>query len=247
MRPTFRTLPFSWRSDGPVLLLAMLLPTALTFVYFVWFSNAGTKTAGIYFVSKVFLLFLPIVWYRKLAGVWPRLPFFLKPGWFMGLCFGLVTLSTLLGLYHFWLKDSTLFIGVADKVSERLRGTAITTFWQFMLMAVFISIIHSALEEYYWRWFVFDRLGAKLPMLQAAIISSIGFVLHHIIVLNAYANPDSKWLLLPLFSFAIGFGGFVWALIYNRYRSLLGCWIAHFFADLAIMLVGYHLCRDYFA
>ena len=43
------------------------------------------------------------------------------------------------------------------------------------------------------------------------------------------------------FSVGVAFGGLVWAWWYERSGSLAGPWVAHIFADLGIMAVGYDL------
>ena len=42
----------------------------------------------------------------------------------------------------------------------------------YLLLAVFYSAIHSLLEEYYWRWFVFGRLSQLCKLPTAIAISS---------------------------------------------------------------------------
>jgi len=36
-------------------------------------------------------------------------------------------------------------------------------------------------------------------------------------------------------------GGLLWAWMYQKNNSLAGIWISHFFADVAILLIGAHL------
>jgi membrane protease YdiL (CAAX protease family) len=107
------------------------------------------------------------------------------------------------------------------------------------VLGVFYSLVHSLLEEYYWRWFVFARLAdvSKLPT--AIAISSLGFMAHHVLIVGMYFGWTSAatWL----FSLAIAVGGAVWAGLYHRSRSLIGPWLSHLLVDAAIFAVGYDL------
>ena len=73
-------------------------------------------------------------------------------------------------------------------------------------MALFISVFHSLLEEYYWRWFVFGRLERSLPLAAAIGISSLAFMAHHVFVL-AYYFPGRFWSAAVPFSLCVAAGG----------------------------------------
>lgn len=114
-------------------------------------------------------------------------------------------------------------------------------------MALYLSVLHAAFEEYYWRWFVLGRLRRGMPWLPAAAVAAVAFALHHVIVVAAYIPATHAWLLVPLLSLGIALGGLVWSVIYHRTGSVLGAWVAHVLADLGIMFCGYDLCKGYLA
>ena len=147
----------------------------------------------------------------------------------------------MLGLYYFWLKPAGLFASVTSEVKSKLTGFGITTLAAYSLLAVFYSLIHSLLEEYYWRWFVFGRLRKLRPLGAAVAISSVGFALHHVLVLEKYFGwySPATWL----FSAGVAVGGVVWAIVYQRSKSLLGPWLSHLLVDAAIFAIGYDLLR----
>ncbi len=62
---------------------------------------------------------------------------------------------------------------------------------------------------------------------------------HHVIVLSRFFGWFSPWTLF--FSLSVAVGGAIWAVLYWRYRSLLGPWISHLMVDAAIFLVAYLL------
>jgi membrane protease YdiL (CAAX protease family) len=110
---------------------------------------------------------------------------------------------------------------------------------RFAALATFYCLVHSFLEEYYWRWFVYRRLRADMPVTAALIVSGVGFMGHHVIVLGQFFHGYG--LVTWLFSAAVAVGGAAWALLYERSRSLLGIWLSHVLVDAGIMLIGWDL------
>ena len=106
----------------------------------------------------------------------------------------------------------------------------------FLLVGVFYSIIHSGLEEYYWRWFVFGRMKRFMPWFWAAIVSSLGFMAHHVLLLGTYFGYDSIYCWLG--SLGVAIGGFYWSWLYKRSDSIWGPWISHGFIDAGIFGFG---------
>jgi membrane protease YdiL (CAAX protease family) len=75
----------------------------------------------------------------------------------------------------------------------------------------------------------------------AIIVSSVGFMAHHVIVLSVYFgwfSPASVF-----FSLAVAVGGATWAWIYYRSGSLVGPWASHLLVDVGIFVVGFDLVR----
>jgi membrane protease YdiL (CAAX protease family) len=114
----------------------------------------------------------------------------------------------------------------------------------YLIMALFISVAHSVLEEYYWRWYVFGTLKRYVPVAAAIALASVGFTLHHIIILGVYF-PEQFWTLAMPFSICVGIGGGVWAWIYHRSGSLYAAWLSHALIDAAILLVGYDMVASH--
>ena len=129
-------------------------------------------------------------------------------------------------------------------MSRKLEGFGLATPAGFVLLTVFLALIHSLLEEYYWRWFVFGWLRRLLPLLPALLLSSVAFMSHHVIILAVFF-PGQFWTATVPFSLAIAGGGFVWAWLYDRTGSLYAPWLSHLIIDLAIMAVGYDMVFAY--
>lgn len=98
-------------------------------------------------------------------------------------------------------------------------------------------IINSLIEEFYWRYFVFNGLKTKFSYIPAAIIGSIGFTLHHIIILSQYFSISFNIILGSI----IGIAGFIWCMTLQKSNSIIGPWISHIIADLIIIIIGYRL------
>jgi membrane protease YdiL (CAAX protease family) len=78
----------------------------------------------------------------------------------------------------------------------------------------------------------------------AIVVSAIGFMSHHVIVLNAFFNEAP--LLVGLLSAAVAAGGVFWAWLYERTGSLFGPWLSHLLIDAGIFWIGYDLLRATF-
>ena len=95
------------------------------------------------------------------------------------------------------------------------------------------------MEEYYWRWYVFGQGRKIINVPTAIIVSSLGFMAHHVIVLSVYFGLFSFPTIF--FSLSIAVGGAIWAWLYQKTGSLYGPWISHIFADIGIFWIGWDL------
>ena len=223
------------------LLFALVFPTILTWVYFIALAGSDPwMQKGAYGIGKVIQFAFPLVFVLLVRK--ERLQFrgLDTSGLVLAVGFGLLVGGAMLGLYFFWLKPAGFFAGpVTEEVKEKLKGFGITSLAAYAVLAVFYSLVHSLLEEYYWRWFVFGRLRNLTPLTAAVAISSVGFAAHHVLVLAKYFGWDSPatWL----FSAGVAIGGVVWAVVYQQSKSLLGPWLSHLLVDAAIFAIGYDL------
>ena len=223
----------------PALLFAGLFPSLMTWIYFVTFSGNPTMRV-LYPAGKLVQFGFPVVWVALIQGERVRIG---RPSWnglALGIGFGLAILIAAIGIYFGFFKGSIWFAEFPARLREKLGGMGIATPARFGLFAFFISLIHSGLEEYYWRWFFFGQLrritrpGAAIPL------SAIGFMLHHVIVIACYFRPE-HWPLVAIFSVAVAIGGCAWAWLYYRTGSIYASWVSHAMVDIALMIIGYDL------
>jgi hypothetical protein len=219
---------------------AMIFPTIVTLLYFVVLANQlgwlQVTAAG---VGKAIQFAFPAVWVfvvlRK-KFKWTRVT---PDGVGLGVGFGLLIGGAMVALTMLWLEPIGFFDGPGAKIRHKIEGFQISSPAAFIALGVFYALCHSILEEYYWRWFVFKRLRPYTTLNRAIVVSSLGFMAHHVIVLATYFGWASP--VTYVFSLAVAIGGAVWAWIYDRSDSLYGPWVSHMLIDAAIFVIGYNL------
>ncbi len=225
-------------------LFALVFPSLVTFVYFVWAKDSASVQQFAFGVGKVMQFAFPAVW----VFVVLREPFARQAvnrrGQAIGLSFGLAILAATLCLYVFVFKPMGLFNDTGPgspgaMIKAKLSGFGVTAWWSYALFGTAYSLFHSFLEEYYWRWFVFKRMLPFSSLATAVTVSALGFMAHHVLVLAQFFGWNSGWTYL--FSAAVAVGGAVWAWLYQRSQSLYAPWFSHALVDAAIFLVGYDL------
>jgi uncharacterized protein len=236
------TKPPANNADLAALAVALLLPSAVTWLYFVELAGSGAPLARIaYGVGKAAQFLLPAVWVLLIRRQWPRWTRPSSASVLLGLLFGVAVFGAALAGYWFWLKPAGLLASAAGEAAQKMRALAVTGPASYLAMAVFYAAVHSLLEEYYWRWFVLGQLRRWLPTGAAIAVSSVGFTAHHVIVLAVYFGSlaPATWL----FSLCVAIGGGVWGWLYLRSGSLVGPWLSHLLVDAAIFWIGYDLVR----
>jgi len=102
-------------------------------------------------------------------------------------------------------------------------------------------VVHSFLEEYYWRGFVFSELKKKWGKFNAVVVSSFAFTLHHVVVINQYVRVEPRIAYNLFGSFCVFCCGLIWAIQYGASKKLRVSWVSHILADLLILGVGYDI------
>lgn len=235
----------SRRADTGAVLFALGLPTLVTLAYFVLMAQYSSQLQQTtYSIGKGVQFLFPIVWVlavQRCRPQWkrPKLGELLE-----GLAFGTLVLVATLLLYHGWLKPAGYFDKPSVEIQEKVMGFGADTLTKYLLLGTFYALFHSFLEEYYWRWFVFGQLRRLVSLPTALIVASLGFMAHHVIVLEKFFGWDNPatWL----FSAAVAVGGLVWSWTYERHGSLWGPWIGHLLVDAAIFAIGYDVVRHLF-
>jgi uncharacterized protein len=228
-------------ADWGAIAVAVTLPSVVTWVYFIWLDGAAEGAVrAAYGIGKAIQFLLPAVWVYLIQRQRPHVV--KPPGWALlaGALFGLAVGGAIGALYFGWLQPAGLFAAPAESVREKIQSFGIKSLAGYAGLALFYSAIHSLLEEYYWRWFVFGQLarGCKLPV--AIVIASVGFAAHHVLVLGHYFGYRGETAALTwICSGGVAIGGGAWAWLYQRGGSLAAPWLSHALVDAAIFAIGY--------
>ncbi|PKO14865.1 hypothetical protein CVU37_13860 [candidate division BRC1 bacterium HGW-BRC1-1] len=221
----------------PTLLLAALLPTVAAWLYFVHWAEAPFVRT-LYSGSKVVQFAIPVAWLLIMhqTEYWVRRPRVSGVG--SALAFGLAAGLAIIVAYAAWLRNVAALGDFPELIYARLTALGLATPARYIGMALFLSVIHAFLEEYYWRWFFCAHVKWHASRWWAIMMSSVAFTAHHVIVVACFLPPGS-WLLTAAFSLPVLAGGMFWAWHYTRHNSLVAVWLSHMLIDVAIMTVGY--------
>ncbi len=221
-----------------LLVPALVVPFILSFFYFVFFPGTAFGNA-FYTAHKIFLVAWPLLAVplvlrepmidrsrpkRHLASMAPGIGFALLV---VGLLFLLIHASPL----------GAIFAENEGKIAARIHDLGVAE--HFILFALFLSLIHSAMEEFYWRWFAFGQAKRLMPKGAAHLVAAAGFASHHIVVLSQFFPLG--WALA--LGACVGIGGAFWSWQADRYNSLLGPWLSHLIVDLGLMWLGWEALR----
>lgn len=222
------------------LLPALFVPFLGSFVYFVFYPGTALGHA-IYTGEKVFMIVWPLlalafilrekIWTgwrgegrRHLASVGP------------GIAFGVIIVALLVLL----ITQSPLGTVVDENAGNiRQRMEDMGAVENFVLFALFLSLANAAMEEFFWRGFVFGMLRRRGPIWRAHLLAAVAFASHHVVVLSQFFPLPWAFVL----GACVATGGAVWSIQYHRYGSLLGPWLGHVLVDFGIMWVGWRILQ----
>jgi membrane protease YdiL (CAAX protease family) len=228
------------------LVFAMLFPALITWGYFVLAGRYSTSTQqSVYLIVKIVQFAFPAVWTCFILREPLRTSGPTVSGLLLGIAFGAVISGLGIIVFSWFLQDSPVFASAAELVQKKIVGFGVNSATKYFVLGGFYSLVHSLLEEYYWRWFVFRQLERVVAVWPAIILSAIGFTLHHIVVLAIYFQ-SALWL-AALFASAVAVGGCFWAWLYQRSDSIFDTWPSHLLVDMGLFFgVGYALVRHAF-
>ena len=246
--------------DLVAIAFAIIFPTIVTLVYFQWLKDSESSFQQIAFgIGKLLQFGFPVAW----IWFWHRSKLQRRvnsdPGKhehdepdrkrkattrhaiLIGISFGLLVVAGMFGIYFLLIANSEIAPQLGVMVQEKVIDMGINSFWKYAAMGVFYALCHSFLEEYYWRWFVFDMLQKFVSTPLAIVISSLGFMAHHVILLGFFFNW--QWTTYAL-SFCIALGGMFWAWQFHETGKLRASWISHMIVDAGIFALGYFLVKQ---
>ena len=242
--------PPSRRRRWAVTIPAMTLPLAISYIYFVWMPGS-TIGKSAYGGIKIWLLLWPIIvgcrliresrsdkrrmnWLTRCLPEVPASGPNRKRTVAIGAAFGLAVAAFAV-LLLIIPPTSEVIHSFGPQIRQRVDDFGGLKY--YFALGAFICVLHSALEEFYWRGFVFGHLRHLVPTRAAHLLAALAFAAHHVVVLNQFFTAGIAWL----FSLGVALGGLMWSILYQRHGTLLGAWISHLIADIAIIVIGWHL------
>ncbi|MEQ1839546.1 MAG: CPBP family intramembrane glutamic endopeptidase [Verrucomicrobiales bacterium] len=221
-----------------LLLPALVVPFILSFFYFVFYPGTVFGNS-FYTIHKVFLIAWPLLAVllilrepmvdrsrpkRHLASLLP------------GVVFAGLTVGLLFALIHFTPLGKVLAANETN-IAGRIADLGMAE--HFVAFALFLSFIHAAMEEFYWRWFAFGQAKQLMPVGLAHLAAAVGVASHHVVILSQFFPLG--WALV--FGACVALGGAFWSWQANRYNSLIGPWFSHMIIDLGLMWVGWEVLQ----
>jgi len=202
--------------------------------YFYYYQNPE-YAIPLYTLTKILLIIWPLAWILSHKNIFKKTAEQdTKNSVFLGIATGLLFAVIIVGTFYLF---SDFFLSFAFNIQEKALQFGLTNPGKYIIFGLFLSIIHSGIEEVYWRLFIITGLKIRFKTALAALISSVFFASHHYLILGEFF-PLNITLLLGSF---IIIAGLIWALLFIKTKSLISCWISHLFADLSIMSLGYYI------
>ncbi len=148
----------------------------------------------------------------------------------LSLALGGAVFGAIIGGY-FLLRGVIDFSGITNNLTQ----TAGVKRENFVWVALYISIVNSLLEEFFFRGYGFLHLKSLISRKAAYSVSAGLFALYHVGMTATMF--DSVWLFLLSF-IGLYIGGVLFNILDEKSESIYASWIVHMFANLAINTIG---------
>ncbi len=104
----------------------------------------------------------------------------------------------------------------------------------FVAIALYVSIVNSFLEEWFFRGFIFTEFR-KTSRLAAYSVNSLAFSIYHIAIMDGMFDVG----LLILILVALFIGGIIFSYLNEKNRNIYSSWFCHAFANFAMNTIGF--------
>lgn len=186
-------------------------------------------------IKILFFLALPILFFivnKKDFGEFKKLFVFKKKGILKALLLAIgVYLVIMIG--YMLLKDLIDFSNVTASLTDGMGITA----ENFLYVSLYISLMNSFLEEFFFRGYGFITLKKYSSRKFAYIFSSVIFAIYHVGMLVDMFNIWTSLLLLV----GLIIGGCIFNYLNEANDNIYPSWFVHMFANFAINTIGFIL------
>jgi membrane protease YdiL (CAAX protease family) len=122
-------------------------------------------------------------------------------------------------------------------IATKLHELVSLNISNLIFIGLYIVIVNSLLEEYFWRGFVFEKLRKLIKPWMAYIFTGIAFSFHHIIFYYNWFNM-TFFLIVTI---GLIFYAIIMNFIFQRYKDLLSCWLVHSLVDIAQIFIAFKI------
>ena len=186
-------------------------------------------------IKILFFLALPMLFFVKNKEAFQdfkKLFVFKKGGILKALLLGMGVYAVIVGGY-FLTRNVIDFSNVTSSLTEGMGITA----KNFIFVSLYISLMNSFLEEFFFRGFGFITLKKYTTRTVAYVFSSTLFAIYHVGML---VGMFEFWALLLLLLGLI-IGGCIFNYLNELNDNVYPSWFVHMFANFAINTVGFIL------
>jgi len=219
------------RKRNYILLSVVLFSLAVTFIDAVvhppYFSKIPIKVLFFLALPMLFFVFWREEWYG-----FKTLFRFQKKGLLISLLLGITIFGVILSGY-FVTRGFIDFSGVTSSLTEGMGITADNFIW----VAIYISIMNSFLEEFFFRGFGFITLKKYVNVRFAYFFSPVLFAIYHVGMLFGMFHPA----VLALLMFGLIVGGLLFNALNDKLGNIYPSWFVHMAANFAINTIGFIL------
>ena len=211
--------------------LIALFSIAITFIDAFVHPNYFVKIP----IKILFFLALPMLFFVKNKEAFrdfKKLFVFKKNGILKAFLLGLGVYAVIVGGY-FLTRNAIDFSNVTSSLTEGMGITA----KNFIFVSLYISLMNSVLEEFFFRGFGFITLKKYTTRKVAYVFSSTLFAIYHVGML---VGMFECWALLLLLLGLI-IGGCIFNYLNELNDNVYPSWFVHMFANFAINTVGFIL------
>lgn len=214
-----------------IILSVLLFSLAVTFIDAVVHPPYLSKIP----IKILFFLALPMLFFMIWREEWSEFKAlfrFRKKGLLVSFLLGVAIFGVILGGY-FVTRGCIDFSGVTSSLTEGMGITADNFIW----VAIYISIMNSFLEEFFFRGFGFITLKKYVNVRFAYFFSPVLFAIYHVGMLVGMFHPA----VLALLMFGLIVGGLLFNALNDKLGNIYPSWFVHMAANFAINTIGFIL------
>ena len=156
---------------------------------------------------------------------------FPKKGLLAAFGLGAGVYGVILGGY-FLVRPFFDFSGIAGKLTQNAGVTR----ENFLYVSLYISLVNSLLEEFFFRGFLFTNLKTKGKQF-ANLFSAAVFAAYHVAMMTGWFSP----VLFVLVMAGLTVGGMLFNGLNDRFGGICVSWLVHMCANFAINTIGFIL------